>query len=147
MTYTLCPGWPVVGGGTKTRNNMKIKASRPGGFTLVEIMIVIAIIGLLAGIAVPNFLKARTVAQANTCINHLRQIDAAIQEWALETKKAEGQQVLYSDISSYLKGAVVCPAGGTTFLDSYAITTVSNKPSCRRVTGGEHAHVLVQISD
>jgi prepilin-type N-terminal cleavage/methylation domain-containing protein len=126
---------------------MKIKASRAGGFTLVEIMIVIAIIGLLAGIAVPNFIKARTVAQANTCINHLRQIDAAIQEWALETKKAEGQLVNYSDISSHLKGSVVCPADGLSFSDSYAITTVSNKPSCRRVTGGDHAHVLIQSGD
>jgi len=101
----------------------------------------------LAGIAVPNFIKARTVAQANTCINHLRQIDAAIQEWALETKKAESQQVLYSDISAYLKGAVVCPAGGTTFLDSYAITTVSDKPTCVRVTKGDHPHLLPQSAN
>ena|SRR2546421_11167726 len=126
---------------------MKIKASGAGGFTLVEIMIVIAILGLLAGIAIPNFLRARTVARANTCINHLRQIDAAIQEWALETKKADQQQVLYSDISSYLKGSVICPAGGTSFKDSYAITTVSEKPACLRVTGGDHPHVLVAGSN
>ncbi len=110
-------------------------------------MIVIAIIGVLAGIAVPNLLKARTVAQANTCINHLRQIDAAIQEWALETKKAEQQAVQYSDISAYLKGAVVCPAGGTSFLDSYAVTSVSEKPTCLRVPGGGHPHVLLQSAN
>jgi prepilin-type N-terminal cleavage/methylation domain-containing protein len=137
-------GLPLGWGHAKARGPMKTTTSFNGGFTLVEIMIVIAIIGLLAGIAVPNYLKARTVARANTCINHLRQIDAAIQEWATETKKAEQQPVHYSDISAYLKGAVVCPAGGTTFLDSYAITTVSEKPTCRRVTGGDHAHVLIQ---
>ena len=107
-------------------------------------MIVIAILGLLAGIAIPNYLKARTVAQANTCVNHLRQIDAAIQEWALANKKGEGQTVEYSDISSYLKGAVVCPAGGTAFSDSYSITTVSERPTCKRVPRGDHPHVLLQ---
>ena len=126
---------------------MKTKTSCAGAFTLVEIMIVIAIIGLLAGIAIPNFLKARTVAQANTCINHLRQIDSAIQEWALETKKGEQQIVQYSDISSYLKGAVVCPAGGTAFSDSYSITTTSEKPTCKRVTGGTRPHVLLQSTN
>lgn len=110
-------------------------------------MIVIAIIGLLAGIAIPSFLRARTLAQTNTCINHLRQIDAAIQQWALDNKKGEQQLVLYSDISSYLKGSVVCPAGGTTFLDSYSITTTSDKPTCRRVPDGDHAHVLIQSTN
>ena len=126
---------------------MKPKTSGPEGFTLVEIMIVIAIIGLLAGIAIPNYLKARMVARATTCINHLRQIDAAIQEWAIETKKGEQQEVLYSDISAYLKGSVVCPAGGTTFKDSYDITNTSEKPTCKRVRDGEHPHVLVQSTN
>src|SRR5207253_611508 len=76
---------------------MKAELSSRGAFTLVEIMIVIAIVGLLAGIAVPSFLKARTIAQTNTCINHLRQIDAAIQEWATENKKGEQQTVQFSD--------------------------------------------------
>ena len=118
---------------------LKIKTLRAKGFTLIEIMIVIAIIALLAGFAIPNYLKSRTLAQTNMCINHLRQIDGAIQEWATEHRKTELQPVEYTDISPYLKGSVVCPAGGTTFLDSYSITTVSEKPVCKRVP----SHVLV----
>ena len=111
---------------------MKIVKSRSAGFTLVEIMIVVAIIGLLASIAIPNFVKARTTAQMNACINNLRQIDGAIQQWALDLKKDAGQAVTLNDISSYLRNSVVCPSGGTTFDDSYTITTVDAPPLCQR---------------
>ena len=67
----------------KGKRRMKIKTSRKAGFTLVEIMIVVAIIGLLAAIAIPNFIKARTTSQQNACINNLRQIDAAKNQWAV----------------------------------------------------------------
>ena len=60
---------------------------------MVEIMIVVAIIGLLAAIAIPNFIRARQKSQQNACINNLRQIDGAINEWALETGQTTGATV------------------------------------------------------
>jgi len=114
------------------------------GFTLVEIMIVVTIIGILATIAVPNFVQARKQAQQKACISNLQQIDGAIQRWALDLNKAEGQPVTYSDISSYLKNAVICPAGGTTFEDSYTITTVDAPAACQRAPTGRYPHVLPQ---
>jgi len=125
---------------------MKLKANSRGAFTLVEIMIAVAIVGLLAGLSIPNYLKARTVAQANTCISHLRDIDAATQEWALELRKSEHQTVEFSDIRPYLKGSLVCPAGGASFSDSYEMTIVSEKPTCKKVGSGDHPHILAPDS-
>ncbi|HWQ90967.1 MAG TPA: prepilin-type N-terminal cleavage/methylation domain-containing protein [Clostridia bacterium] len=119
---------------------MKTTTARQSGFTLVEIMIVVAIIGLLATIAIPNFVKARTTAQMNACISNLRQIDGAVQTWALETKQGETSTPQFSDISSYLKNAVICPSGGKTFGDSYELGTVADKPRCRKVA----SHALPQ---
>jgi prepilin-type N-terminal cleavage/methylation domain-containing protein len=112
---------------------MKNRTSSNKGFTLVEIMIVVAIIGLLAAIAIPNFVRARTQSQKNACINNLRQIDGAVQQWALENKAAANASVVYSDIKDYMKNSVICPAGGTAFSDSYTINGVTNKPICQKV--------------
>jgi len=96
---------------------MRIEKSRTVGFTLVEIMIVVAIIGLLGAIAIPNFVKARTTSQMNACINNLRQIDGAVQQWAVENKAAPTSKVVLTDITPYLgrgssgsTGNLYCPA-------------------------------------
>jgi prepilin-type N-terminal cleavage/methylation domain-containing protein len=109
---------------------MKINTSKTSGFTLVEIMIVVAIIGLLAAIAIPNFVKARTTAQKNACIANLKQIDGAIQQWAVEQKKNTTDTYAFTDttVLQYLKGTVLpsCPAGGT-YTEG---TNVGASPTC-----------------
>ena len=82
-----------------------------GGFTLVEIMIVVAIIALLAAIAVPNFLRARKRSQATRILQDLRMVDSAIDQYALETNKTSGDAANWTDISSYLKSGSTLQAG------------------------------------
>lgn len=108
-----------------------LKASKKG-FTLVEIMIVVAIIGILVGIAVPGFIRARTQAQGKSCAENLQKVDGAKQQWALENNQAATASPAWGNLvnttnveASYLKKQPSCPGGGT-----YAIGDVKSDPTC-----------------
>lgn len=116
------------------------------GFTLVEIMIVVAIIGLLVAIVLPNFIKSRATSQQNACINNLRQINSAVQQWAMETGQAAGSPppVLQTDLTPYIQlnsnsSIPDCPAGGT-----YTINNIGVVPqvSCSLSTLASNPHIL-----
>ena len=125
------------------------------GFTLVEIMIVVAIIGLLAAIAIPSFMKARTTSQKNACINNLRQIESAKDQYAIEAGRTNGwafadNSAAFSNLvgaeTGYLKVYPACPAappengtkGTIERADAdYTVNAIGIAPSCM-VVAAEH---------
>jgi prepilin-type N-terminal cleavage/methylation domain-containing protein len=116
-----------------------MKKTMKQGFTLVEIMIVVAIIGLLAAIAIPSFMKARTTSQANACINNLRMIEAGKEQWALATKQQANADAdaNMAAVMEYIKNpasATNCPGGGT-----ITFNVVGTNAACT-----ETGHVLAE---
>ena len=101
-------------------------------------MIVIAIIGMLAAIAIPNYVRARGTAGRTACVNNLRQLDGAKQQWALENQKGGAETPTEADLKPYLReGMPTCPAGG-----NYTINALNADPTCSRAADG---HVLSKV--
>ena len=118
---------------TRAKTKMKtevgvIKLKKKQGFTLVEIMIVVAIIGLLAAIAIPSFMKSRTTSQQNACINNLRQVESGKEQWAMAQNKTDGEAIDTAEVATYLKGSLLptCPAGGTFTYNVVGTTATCN---------------------
>jgi len=100
------------------------------GFTLVEIMIVVLIIGILLAIAVPNFIKARETSRNKTCVANLKQIESAKEQWAMENKMGADDEPSEDDLlgsggDGYMKSFPECPSGG-----DYTIGAISEDPAC-----------------
>ena len=115
---------------------------RRGGFTLVEIMIVVAIIALLAAIAVPGFLRARKRSQASRILNDLRLIDSAVDQYAIENNKASGSTVNIQDWTAYLKaGTALYQTGNDIFGRTYGNQKVDSIPKVPTQTQADLADV------
>jgi prepilin-type N-terminal cleavage/methylation domain-containing protein len=111
------------------------RSSGRAGFTLVEIMIVVAIIALLAAIAVPGFLRARKRSQASKIINDLRMLDAAMDQYAIESGKKTGDPIAVSDWQKYVKkDSVLYATGANLFGHSYGAQTVDTIPKVPQAT-------------
>ena len=119
---------------------MRFAAKSHKGFTLVEIMIVVLIIGILLAIAVPNFIKARESSRAKSCVANLKQIESAKEQWAMDNKAAMNASPGTTDLygtSAYIRSSPACPSGGT-----YTIGDMATRPSCSIGTTATPTHVL-----
>ena len=119
---------------------MEFRRDQPAGYSLVEIMIVVAIIALLAAIAIPNFVKARSASQRSACIANLKQIDGAKATWALENKKVDTDVPVDADLfgsTAYIRNKPGCPGTVT----PYTLGNVATPPSCA-LSASPSLHVL-----
>ncbi len=109
--------------------NMKVGAfHRRRGFTLVEIMIVVLIIGVLMSVAVPSFIQARQSGRKSSCLLNLKQIETAKEQWAMDNKKSNGDAVGFTDlvgVTLYIKSTPSCPEAGT-----YSVNAIGATPTC-----------------
>src|SRR5207249_4163403 len=110
--------------------------TKRGGFTLVEIMIVVAIIALLAAIAVPNFLRSRKRSQATQTLEDLRNIDAAVDQYAIEFNKSGGSSAGWADVQKYLKRdtRLYSSSGNDILGNPYTISSVDSAPRVNATT-------------
>ncbi len=108
-----------------------MKKKNKAGFTLVEIMVVVGIIGIILSMAIPNFINSRRKARAQVCVNNLHQIHGAKQQWAMDNNQGETATPTSANLApTYLADYPTCPAAGT-----YGINNVGTVPTCSIGTG------------
>ena len=109
----------------------RVAKSARRGFTLVEIMIVVLIIGVLLAVAIPNFVKARNSSRGKSCVANLRQIDSAKEQYMMDNRTTTAPSAMTNLVPDYIKSTPACPSGGT-----YTLGNATTAPSCSIGTNG-----------